>query len=221
MLKPWLSHLWHTAVRILCGLLFLALVLLVKVSYGSRQELSLGTEADARGEYTTAITHYERAIKWYTPFSRSVRLAVKRLWTLGAEAERREDLSLALDAYWSLRRSLYAVQSLYLPYRDWMPRIEERIAMLMAKTAQPEGQGGEKLTQNTARITHMLQRNTSPTLGGSILVELGFLGWVGTAMGFIWSACCGHGRRTWQQGVLWGGGIVVFFGVWIVGMLLA
>jgi hypothetical protein len=221
MLNLWPSHLWHTAVRLLCVLLCLALVLLAKVSYSSQQELGLGTEADIRGEYTTAITHYERAIKWYTPFSRSVRLAVKRLWTLGAEAERREDLSLALDAYWSLRGSLYAIQSLYLPYRDWMPQIEARLAVLIAKTAQPEGQGDERLTQNTARFAQLLQRDTTPTLGGSILVELGFLGWVGTAVGFIWSVCSRHGRQAWQQGLLWGGGIAVFFGVWIVGMLLA
>jgi hypothetical protein len=221
MLKLWSSHVWHTVVRILCVLLFLTLVLVIKVSYSSRQELGLGTKADARGDYATAITHYERAIKWYTPFSRSVRLAVKGLWTLGVEAERREDLSLAQDAYWALRGSLYAVQSLYLPYRGWMPRIEERLAVLMAKTAQPEGQGSEKLTQNTARFAHLLQRDIAPTLGGSILVELGFLGWVGTVAGFIWFACSRHGRQAWQQGLLWGGGVVVFFGVWIVGMLLA
>jgi hypothetical protein len=221
MLKLWPSHVWHTVVRILCVLLFLALVLWIKVSYSSRQELGLGTAADARGEYATAITHYERAIKWYTPFSRSVRLAVKRLWTLGAAAEGREDLSLALDAYWSLRGSLYAVQSVYLPYRDWIPRIEERLAVLMAKTAQPEGQGSEKLTQNRARFAQLLQRDAAPTLGGSILVELGFLGWVGAVMGFIWSACSRCDRRAWQQSLLWGSGIVVFFGVWIVGMLIA
>jgi hypothetical protein len=221
MRKLWSSHVWHAAVRLLCVLLCLVLVLLVKVSYSSRQELGLGTAADARGEYTTAITHYERAIQWYTPFSRSVRLAVKHLWILGAAAESRQDLSLALDAYWSLRGSLYAVQSVYLPYQDWMPRIEERLAVLMAETAQPEGQGGEKLPQNITRFARLLQRESAPTLGGAMLVELGFLGWIGTAVGFIWSTCSRHDRRAWWQGLVWGGGLVVCFGVWIVGMLLA
>ena len=220
-MKPWRRHLWHIAVRLLCVCLLLALVLAVKVSYSARQELVRGTEAHTRGEYTAAITHYERAIKWYTPYSRAVRLAVERLWALGTEAERREELHLALEAYWSLRGSLYAVQSLYLPYRDWIPRVEERIAVLMAKTGQSAGQGPEKLAQNTARFARMLQRDTAPTLRGAILVELGFLGWVGATVGFIWGAFARHGTWVWRQGLLWGGGILAFFGLWIVGMLLA
>lgn len=221
MMKPWRRRLWHLAVRILCVLFFVALVLFVKVSYSARQEFVRGTEADTRGEYTAAITHYERAIKWYTPFSRSVQLAVEHLWVLGTEAERRQDPSLASEAYWSLRGSLYAVQSMYLPYRDWMPRVEERIAALMANTAKPEGQGTEELAQNTARFARLLQRHTAPTLGGSILVEFGFFGWVGATLGCIWCACARSGRWAWRQGLLWGGCIGVFFGVWIIGMLLA
>jgi hypothetical protein len=221
MMKPWRRHLWHLAVRTLGVFLFIALVLFVKVSYGARQELVRGTEAHTRGEYTAAITHYERAIKWYVPFSRSVRLAVERLWTLGTEAEKRQDPTVALEAYWALRGSLYAIQSVYLPYRDWIPRVEERLAVLMAKTVKPEGQGTEELAHNTARFARLLQRPTPPTLGGSILVELGFLGWVGATLGFIWCTVASSGRWLWRQGLLWGSGIVVCFGVWIIGMLLA
>ena len=81
--------------RILGVLLFLAAVLVVKVTYNARQEFTVGKEAYTRGAYDVAITHYERAIKWYTPFSNTIRHAVERLWQLGAEAETRGDRHLA------------------------------------------------------------------------------------------------------------------------------
>ena len=70
-----------------------------------RQDFARGEEAYTHGQYKDAITRYERAIKWYTPFSKTVRLAVERLWQLGTEAETRGDWHLALEAYQSLRSS--------------------------------------------------------------------------------------------------------------------
>src|ERR1043166_5204864 len=94
------------AVMILCILLFVAILLLLKIVYSARQEFVYGEQAFTHGAYEVAITHYERAIKWYTPFSTTVRRAVERLWQLGTEAETRGDWRLALEAYQSLRASL-------------------------------------------------------------------------------------------------------------------
>ena len=133
-----MSHFLRHVVLILSVLLFLAAVLVVKVTYNARQEFAGGEEAYTRGAYSVAITHYERAIKWYTPFSKTVRHAVERLWQLGTEAEARGDWHLALEAYQSLRASLYAVQSFYIPYQSWIPKSEERIAPLLARTKAGE-----------------------------------------------------------------------------------
>ena len=78
-------------------LLFLAAVLVVKVTSNARQEFTVGEAAYARGAYDVAITHYEVAIKWYIPFSKTVRHAVEHLWQLGTEAETRGDWHLGLD----------------------------------------------------------------------------------------------------------------------------
>ena len=215
-----MSHFLRHVVLILSVLLFLAAVLVVKVTYNARQEFAGGEEAYTRGAYNVAITHYERAIKWYTPFSKPVRHAVERLWQLGTEAETRGDWHLALEAYQSLRASLYAVQSFYIPYQSWIPKSEARIAPLLARTKAGEGSNTDKLAQDTARFAMQLQRHVGPHLGWSILVAIGFLGWVGATVGLIWYVVDEEGNLVRRQGLLWGSLIAVFFALWLIGMRL-
>jgi hypothetical protein len=195
--------------------------LVIKVTSSAKQEFTLGAEAYSRGAYDVAIIHYERAIKWYTPFSTTVRHAVEHLWQLGTEAETRGDGRLALTAYQSLRASLYAVQSFYIPYQSWIPKTEERIAPLLAKTKAGEEPNAEKLAQDTARFAMQLQRHVGPHLGWSTLVEVGFLGWVGATLGLIWYVTDEAGSFVSRQGLLWGSLMAVFFTLWLIGMRLA
>jgi tetratricopeptide (TPR) repeat protein len=215
-----LSYFLRHVTRILGVLLLLAAVMVVKVTYNARQEFTIGEEAYTRGAYDVAITHYERAIKWYTPFSNTIRHAVERLRQLGTEAEARGDRHLALAAYQSLRASLYAVQSFYIPYQSWIPKTEERIAPLLAKIKAGEEPNEDKLRQDTARFAMQLQRHVGPHLGWSVLVEIGFLGWVGATVGLIWYVVDKAGNFARRQGLLWGSLIAVFFALWLIGMRL-
>jgi hypothetical protein len=201
-------------------IIFIAL-LYAKVAYNSRQDFVLGEDAYTHGEYKRAITHYERTIKWYTPLSTVVQRAVERLWQLGTEAEARGELSLALEAYQTLRSSLYAVQSFYIPYQSWIPKSEERIAPLLAKTKAGEEPNADKLAQDTARFAMQLQRHVGPHLGWSILLEIGFLGWVSATIGLIWYVVDEAGNFVRRQGLLWGSLIAIFFALWLIGMRLA
>ena len=200
-------------------IIFVAL-LYIKTTYNSRQDFALGEDAYAHGAYKRAITHYERAIKWYTPLSTAVQRAVERLWQLGTEAEARGEISLALEAYQTLRSSLYAVQSFYIPYQSWIPKSEERIAPLLARTKAGEEPNAEKLAQDTARFAMQLQRHVGPHLGWSILTEIGFLGWVGATIGLIWYVVDEAGHLVRRQGLLWGSLMAVFFTLWLIGMRL-
>jgi hypothetical protein len=215
-----LSYVLRRGVRILGVLLLVAVVLIVKVTSNAGQEFALGEEAYTRGAYNSAITHYARAIKWYTPFSKTVQYAVERLWQLGIEAETREEWHLALEACQSLRASLYAVQSVYIPYQSWIPKSEERIAPLLAKTKAGEEPNADKLQQDTARFAMQLQRHVGPHLGWSILVEIGFLGWVGATIGLIWFVVDEAGNFARRQRLLWGSLMAVCFALWLIGMRL-
>lgn len=108
---------WRSVLRAVSLLILFIALLYAKTAYNSRQDFALGEDAYTHGEYKRAITHYERTIKWYTPLSTVVQRAVERLWQLGTGAEARGEISLALEAYQTLRSSLYAVQSFYIPYQ--------------------------------------------------------------------------------------------------------
>jgi hypothetical protein len=211
---------WRSVLRAVSLMIIFIALLYAKTAYNSRQDFTLGEDAYTHGEYKQAITHYERTIKWYTPLSTVVQRAVERLWQLGTEAEARGELSLALEAYQTLRSSLYAVQSFYIPYQSWIPKSEERIAPLLAKTQAGEEPKADKLAQDTARFAMQLQRHVGPHLGWSILLEIGFLGWVGAAVGLIWYVVDEAGHFARRQGLLWGSLIAVFFALWLIGMRL-
>jgi hypothetical protein len=219
-------HLWQhhpalrSALRIVVLLAAFVVILYAKVAYNSHQDFALGEDAYTHGEYKRAMTHYERTIKWYTPLSTVVQRAVERLWQLGTEAEARGELSLALEAYQTLRSSLYAVQSFYIPYQSWIPKSEERIAPLLAKTKAGEEPNADKLAQDTARFAMQLQRPVGPHLGWSILLEIGFLGWVGATVGLIWYVVDEQGNFAPRQGVAWGSLLAVCFALWLIGMRL-
>ena len=210
----------RSALRIVVLLAAFVVILYAKVAYNASQDFALGEDAYTHGEYKRAITHYERTIKWYTPLSSAVQRAVERLWQLGTEAEARGELSLALEAYQTLRSSLYAVQSFYIPYQSWIPKSEARIAPLLAKTKAGEEHNEDQLAQDTARFAMQLQRHVGPHLGWSILLEIGFLGWVGATVCLIWYVVDETGNFAQRQGLLWGSLIAFFFALWLIGMRL-
>ena len=210
----------HKALRVASLMVAFVAMLYAKVAYNASQDFGRGEEAYIHGEYKDAITHYERTIKWYTPLSTVVQRAVERLWQLGTEAEARGDLSLALEAYQTLRSSLYAVQSFYIPYQSWIPKSEAHIAPLLAKMKAGTEPQGDKVVQDTARFAMQLQRHVGPHLGWSILVEIGFLGWVGAAVGLLWYVVDGQGNFVRRQGILWGSLLAVFFALWLISMRL-
>jgi hypothetical protein len=217
----WQHHpVWCSALRIVVLLVAFVVILYAKVAYNASQDFALGENAYTHGEYKRAITHYERTIKWYTPLSTAVQRAVERLWQLGTEAEARGEISLALEAYQTLRSSLYAVQSFYIPYQSWILKSEARIAPLLAKTKAGEEHNEDQLAQDTARFAMQLQRHVGPHLGWSILLEIGFLGWVGATVCLIWYVVDETGNFAQRQGLLWGSLIAVFFALWLIGMRL-
>src|SRR5215813_12205742 len=220
MIKLWHYDILRKAVSVLCILLFISVMLLMKTIYRAKQEFVYGEQAFTHGEYEAAITHYERTIKWYIPLSTAVQRAVERLWQLGTEAEARGNWRLALEAYQTLRSSLYAVQSFYIPYQSWIPKSEARIAPLLAKTKAGEEPNEDQLAQNTARFAMQLQRHVGPHLGWSILLEIGFLGWVGATVCLIWYVVDEAGNFVRRQGLLWGSLIAIFFALWLIGMRL-
>ncbi|MGE3540975.1 MAG: tol-pal system YbgF family protein [Candidatus Tectimicrobiota bacterium] len=212
----WRRVLWWVSLGCVC-----LAMLYMKVASNARASFRLGEEAYAAGEFKSAIASYERAIKWYTPWSAVIAQSIERLWHIGAEAETRQDLSLALQAYQTLRSSLYAVQSVYIPYQSWITESEARIAPLLARLKAGPGEDPERLTRDTARYAQQFQRPVGPHLGWAVLVACSFLSWVGTTIGLIWHVVDSEGRFVPRQGLCWGSFLVLSFALWLLSMRLA
>ncbi|MEC4677973.1 MAG: hypothetical protein VST69_04385, partial [Nitrospirota bacterium] len=68
----------------------------------------------------------------------------------------------------------------------------------------------------------ILERPMSPDPFWSMMVVLGFLGWASGTLLFIWRAFReGSTQVMLKQGILWGSVIVVFYALWIIGMVNA
>jgi hypothetical protein len=86
----------------------------------------------AQGKLLEAVTSYETSAHAYTPINSYVNKSMDRLWEIGQRLEKeKDDPDYALIAYRSLRSSVYAIRSFYMPYKEWIPKCDERIQALV------------------------------------------------------------------------------------------
>lgn len=208
---------WGTLGTFFCLLLFVG-----KVSFSSKSEYRQGEEALGKGDFKKAVMHYDRAIHWYTPWSASVKKSIQRIWEIGQKMEKKGDERAALEAYWSLRSSLYGVRSFYVPHPEWIERANERIASLWT-AREPYSAEERKMSADERKeeYVRILRKDRAPKVGWSAVTEIGFFGWVGSALIFIFTFLKREGGLAKRRALLWGGCTIIFYFLWIVGMVRA
>ncbi|MDC4204200.1 MAG: hypothetical protein MPW14_05185 [Candidatus Manganitrophus sp.] len=201
-------------------LIFFSMIYL-KVFFSSRAEFRTAEAALAKGNDREAIIHYERAILWYLPIGGYVEPSAEALWKLATALEEK-DKKLALEAFRSLRSGFYAARSFYTPGKEWIARSDQKIASLMAQEL-PYSEADKKKTveQRTEEALAILKRPLKPHTGWSIVLEIGFWGWVAGVLLFIMTGFNAENRVIPKRGLLLGGWIVFFYALWIVGMMNA
>jgi len=208
--------------KVLLGLAIAAFILgsiYVKVYVGSMHEYRRAEQAYEAGDLDAALEHYEYAVQWYTPRNPWVRRSIESLWRMGTDAEDAGNVDRALAAYRALRGSLYAVRSFYAPYQEWIPRCNEKIASLSAgKIAQTEAGKDRPFEEIRAESLELLKKDHAPDVGWAILAEIGFFGWVGSAIGFIFRAYRDAGRLSGRAAIRWGLAIIAFYALWTLGL---
>jgi hypothetical protein len=91
-----------------------------------------GEKLFQEGQLLDAITSFETSAHAYTPYNSYVKRSMERMWEIGTRFEaEKEEPDYALIAYRSLRSSVYAIRSLYMPYKEWIPRCDEKIRKLV------------------------------------------------------------------------------------------
>ena len=209
-------------INILLVVILVVLAVFLKVYLSSRMEYRKAEAAFQQQDYHKAITHYERSIQWYTPASKYVAGAAQRLWQIGELTAGQGKSDLALEAYESLRSSFYAVRSFYTPYREWIDKCDEKIASLVAaKGPTVKRDIGKSYAQRRAEYLKLLKKDAAPDVTWSVLLEAGFIGWIGSTIAFIFQAFSRDGSFYNKKALFWGSLIIAFYALWIIGMLKA
>jgi hypothetical protein len=202
--------------KIVIGVLVFASFLVGRVLYESHREWKAGEAALAANDREGAIRHLEHAIHWYVPGNPCSSASVESLWRIGQAAER-EDPKLALLAYDSLRGSLHAIRSFYWPYKEWILRADERIADLRARE-QVGADPALSFEKTLDFHRKALVLDERPLIGWVLVVQIGFLGWVFSVVGWIWKGFDREGRMHLKPSFPWIVALVVFFSAWVIGL---
>ena len=192
-------------------------VVWVRAFYGSRHAHRQGEAYLEKQQYIKAITFFDRSIHWYTPFNPYISKSAQHLWEIGVKAEQQGDIQLSLIAVRTIRRGFLGARSFYVPGEDWISRCDSKIVSLMAK-----GSGDQDVKGNTA-LSFSTQKSQEPDVFWTLILEVGLLGWIGSAIGFLmYGLAKGQTPKLRSRSaIFWGVMIIIFYTLWIVGMVKA
>jgi hypothetical protein len=193
----------------------------VRAFYGSMEAYRTGEEFLAQKQFIRAITYFDRSIHWYTPLNPYVEKSARRLWQIGEQANKDGDIKMALIAFRAIRGGFYSASHFTTPGKDWIEKSDIMIAALSLKEA--ENEAGSKDTEKSENPKTHNGKGTSPDVFWTAVLEVGFLGWVGSLFGFIfvrWGPRKGPEKLPFKT-FAWIGSALGFFAIWIVGMMKA
>ena len=161
----------------------------------------------------TSITHFGRSITWYVPGNPYTKKSINMLFNLGEQAEKKGENKRALDAYRTVRSSLFASRSFYTPGKGHIAEAEKRIEHILLKDKVIASKFGKEFIKKAFSI------RTGTNIAWTIIMEIGLIGWIGTVIVYI----LGGGKirfRHLSLGIVPYGLVVflVFYSMWIIGM---
>jgi hypothetical protein len=205
---------------VLMVVIFLAMVWL-RAFYGSMKAYRTGEELLEQKEFIRAITYFDRSIHWYTPLNPYVEKSASRLWAIGEQAKKDGDIKMALIAFRAIRGGFYSASHFTIPGKDWIKKSETMIAALSLEEGK-NGTGSKGMEKSEKTKTRN-EKGSSPNVFWTVVLEAGFLGWVGSLFGFIFAKWGPRksSEKSLYKTLAWIGSALAFFAIWIVGMMKA
>jgi len=197
------------------------LMVFARAFYGSMMAYYEGEMYLKEQQYIRAITFFDRSIHWYTPFNPFVERSVESLWNIGKYAEEKGDTKLALIAFGTIRGGFYSAYSVYEPGREWIKKCDIKINQLTGLEERKRG------TLDSSKVGRRYlserKKSPSPNIFWTIFLEIGFLGWIGSVIGFILFPLRRKKETKYStfSSLVWIGLTIVFFAFWIIGMMKA
>ena len=208
-----------------CTMVALALVIALtclKLLSTSKNEFILAEAHLAKNEISKAITHYERALHWFLPFSQTPYQAAEKLWEIAQEYQTQNQIAEALKTYRTLRSSFYSIRSIYTPGKKWIPLCNEKIAHLMAvRFIESQKNPAISLDDKKSLYLVLLEKDRPPYTFPSIMCEIGFFGWVASILLFIFKALSAQGHLKKRPALLFVSSFLIFYSMWIWGLFRA
>mgnify|MGYP006286786491 FL=1 len=203
---------------ILSGVVLIGLLLIWAKAYrASGKNLRIGERHLLADNKVSAITFFDRSLHWYAPFNPHFDQSAQHLWDMAVQAEREGDTQLALMAFRSICRGLNASRSFFTPKTQLIRRCRVKIEGLMNQKVdgQTERSVGKPLSEH--------QKHAEPNVFWSVMLSIGLFGWIGSVIGFLlFSLTDGPSPGLIsRRGIGWGTAVVVFYALWIVGMVRA
>jgi len=206
---PMRHRVLRVIVKVASVAVLLLLILWLRVFYGSMQDYKTGETLLKENQTIRAITYFDRSLHWYAPLNPYVERSAKQLWEIGERAESEKDTRMALIAYESIRNGFYGASHVFRPGKDWIQRAENKMESL----SNPQRMEGAVPSK----------KDPHPHVGWSVAVVLGFLGWIGSALGFIVSVLRKDRKteKAFHKSLLWVCLILTFVALWVAGMVMA
>ncbi len=209
------------------GLIVLAVVAAVsgaaylRVLLTSRAAAIKAEQSLSAGRPDDALYHFRRAAHAYAPLNPWNDAAYDRLWQMGRKAELSGDQDRALMAYRAIRSSILAARSFYTPHPDRLEEVDGRIARLMARLPPPPVDRSKSEAQRTKEHLELLRDTPQPDPLWSLLLIIGFAGWVSACVGFIILGLDGGLALRGRPAAVSGAVFVAGLALWFLGLLLA
>ncbi|MDA8089362.1 MAG: hypothetical protein M0Z61_03955 [Nitrospiraceae bacterium] len=204
-------------------LVLAAFVLLAaRVAYEQAHHYRQAEAYSAAQNWKLAIREYDTAIHFHVPFSPLMDKAARRLWNIGQMYETQGKPDWALIAYSSIRSGFYGTRSFYTSGRSWINKCDQKIAALDTMMLIKEGGiKPEQAESQKKKYMAIFGDNRTPSVLWSILAEIGFLGWVGSAIATIFLGFKKTGGLK-PKPALYGTLCFVFFAaIWAISLLKA
>ena len=198
--------------RVLLVVVIGVAALVVRALVGSIAEYHEGDGAVIKNDLARAMTHYERAVRWYAPGNPYAHAALGSLIVTCNRVAQEQSTQAGFDCYSRARSAILSVRSFYTPYGTELAAIDETLARLSDQLGYP----GDEMRRKLA-----LRFEASPLW--SLVAALGLVGWIGGVAGAIWTGVdpeTGRPRRT-RKSLGFLGLFVLSFGLWLLGLWLA
>jgi hypothetical protein len=205
------NKLLKTVCLILVVILLFCVVVWARAFYGARESYKKGETLMKEGQTIRAITFFDRSIHWYTPLNPYVQKSAEKLWAIGEKAEKTGDKRLALIAYDSIRNGFYGDTHFVTPGKNWIRKVDSKLASLRHSEAEKAGLPPAKTYSG---------KSPYPAPFWSVVVVIGFLGWIGSLIGLIVGTFKRGGFRP-GKGIIWLGFSFLCFILWVAGMVKA